>query len=497
MTTLIAAHLWASTLFLALVLAVIAVARKRLTATARFWLALIGIAKFAVPGSILKPLITAAPRPLRIPLPQLLGGTLAGNLAPATAPVWPYVVAGIWAVVAVALILRFAMARHRLVTLAVRTALPAEAREVDALGRARRAIGVRGGIDIARAALPEAPAVLRVFRPLIVLPIRGCGDLSDGELESLLRHECAHVARHDNLIARIESFICAVFWFHPLIWIAQRITAIERERACDELVAASADERDTYLAALTKFCHAAIAPRLPGVSCMATAKLKERIDHVMNYEALKAHSPSPRRVALAAAAALVLFTIASAMIGGVANDDQPYSINLNAKRSADNLTLWGTIRDNASGKVITAPTLNFKPGTRAIASMKSDGGMEAVFEVQPGSGDRIDVDVTIRRDGAIAEKATIAIKPMDAASGAKYTGEPISLSLTDADLRDVLHTFGKITGLEMKIDDDVQGKITVQFKDVPWDKALDIILSQNGCTYRLDGKTMHISRSRT
>ena len=44
MITALAAHLWASTLFLALLLAVVAVARKRLTATARFWLVLIGIA---------------------------------------------------------------------------------------------------------------------------------------------------------------------------------------------------------------------------------------------------------------------------------------------------------------------------------------------------------------------------------------------------------------------------------------------------------------------
>jgi beta-lactamase regulating signal transducer with metallopeptidase domain len=488
----LAAHLWASTLFLALLLAITAIARKRLTAAARFWLALIGMMKFAVPGSILKPLMQAAPRPIRIPV-ALLGGGLTSSPTPQAPSIWPWIAAGIWAAVALALILRSALTRRRLVTLAVRTALPAEEREIDALARARSFLGVRRSIDIARSSLEEAPAVLRVFRPLIVLPARGCGDLTDGELESLLRHECAHVARHDNLIARIESLICALFWFHPLIWIAQRITAIERERACDELVAGSADERDTYLAALTKFCHAAIAPRLPGVSCMATANLKERIDHVMNYETLKQHSPSPRRIAFIAVAALVLFTVASAMVGSVSKDDQPYTITVEAKRAGDNVTLWGTIRENKSGTVVSAPTVNFKNGSRAKAISK-DNGLEVAFDVRPDEGDRIAVDVTIRRDGQIVETAAIAVKPTEVAGGGKYTGDPISLSLKDADLRDVIGMFAKLTNLDVKIDDNVQGKVTVQWQNIPWDKALDTLLSQNGCSYSIEGKTIHVMK---
>lgn len=494
MITALATHLWASTLFLALLLAVVAVARKRLTATARFWLALIGMMKFAVPGSILKPLMKSAPQPIRIPM-ALLGGGLTSSATPQAPSIWPWIAAGIWACVALAVILRFALTRHRLVAFAVRTALPAEGREVEALSRARRFLGIHRSIDIARSSLQEAPAVLRIFRPLIVLPTHGCDDLSDGELESLLRHECAHVARHDNLIARIESFICALFWFHPLIWIAQRITAIERERACDELVAGSADERDTYLAALTKFCHAAIAPRLPGVSCMATANLKERINHVMNYETLKQHSPSPRRVAFIAVAALLLFTVASAMVGSdrlAVSKDQPYSIRIDATRSGDSITLQGSVRDNKSGNVVAAPAMNFQHGARAKAGTNSDG-LEVELEIPPTSSDRIDVNVTIRRDGLVVQTATIAIRPADVAAG-QYSGDPISLSLKDADLRDVIGTFGKLTGFDVQVDGAVQGKVTVNWHNVPWDEAFESLLRENGCTYRIERKTIYVTK---
>jgi type IV pilus secretin PilQ/predicted competence protein len=73
-----------------------------------------------------------------------------------------------------------------------------------------------------------------------------------------------------------------------------------------------------------------------------------------------------------------------------------------------------------------------------------------------------------------------------------YTGEPISLNLKDADIKDVLRTFAQLTGLNMAIDPGVAGSVTVDFVEVPWDQALDIILRQNGLRFVLDGNVMRI-----
>ncbi len=73
-----------------------------------------------------------------------------------------------------------------------------------------------------------------------------------------------------------------------------------------------------------------------------------------------------------------------------------------------------------------------------------------------------------------------------------FTGEPISLNLKDADVKDVLRTFAELTGLNMAIDPGVGGSVTVDFVDVPWDQALDIILRQNGLTFVLEGNVMRI-----
>lgn len=73
-----------------------------------------------------------------------------------------------------------------------------------------------------------------------------------------------------------------------------------------------------------------------------------------------------------------------------------------------------------------------------------------------------------------------------------FNGEPISLTLKDADIKDVLRTFADLTGLNMAIDPGVAGSVTVDFVDVPWDQALDLILRQNNLTFSLEGNVMRI-----
>lgn len=361
-------HVWLSTIFLLAVLVILAVLRRRLTAGSRFTLVLIGLAKFALPHAIVAAGVQALDKALRIdsrgslemPL-RVAAKALRIDFAPAGTPLWPAIALGFWAAVALASILRLAWSHHRLASLLTRTALPARPREAAALERARQRTGAHDRIGIARSPLPEAPAVLGVRRPLILLPLAGCDELSDDELESLLRHECAHVARRDNLVAVCTSVLGSLFWFHPLVWIARRILKAERERACDEIAVGSGEGKETYLTALAKFCHAAIGPELPGISRMATAQLKERMDHIMRYPILRTQSPSPARTALLAATALALFTLASGLVGsgplafadGKAHD--PHTVQRAVTRAGATVEPAGSVRENAARVVIAAP----------------------------------------------------------------------------------------------------------------------------------------------
>jgi type IV pilus assembly protein PilQ len=74
----------------------------------------------------------------------------------------------------------------------------------------------------------------------------------------------------------------------------------------------------------------------------------------------------------------------------------------------------------------------------------------------------------------------------------RYVGEKISLDLKDADLKDVLATFGKLAHINIAVDPEVHGSVTVQLHDVSWDQALELILQSNGLGYILEGNVLRV-----
>ena len=69
----------------------------------------------------------------------------------------------------------------------------------------------------------------------------------------------------------------------------------------------------------------------------------------------------------------------------------------------------------------------------------------------------------------------------------QYFGEPIDLSLKDADLVEVLRSFAEIGGFNLIVQPGVRGKVTVELKDVPWDQALEAILKINNLGVEVTG----------
>jgi type IV pilus assembly protein PilQ len=74
-----------------------------------------------------------------------------------------------------------------------------------------------------------------------------------------------------------------------------------------------------------------------------------------------------------------------------------------------------------------------------------------------------------------------------------YSGEPISLSLKDADIKDVLRSFAEISGLNLIVQPGVRASVTVELDSVPWDQALEQILKINGLGMELEGNILRIA----
>ena len=73
-----------------------------------------------------------------------------------------------------------------------------------------------------------------------------------------------------------------------------------------------------------------------------------------------------------------------------------------------------------------------------------------------------------------------------------FSGKTISLNFQKIDIRAVLQLLAEFTGVNMVVSDKVQGDITLRLNEIPWDQALDIILTTQGLDKRKTGSVLLI-----
>ncbi len=88
--------------------------------------------------------------------------------------------------------------------------------------------------------------------------------------------------------------------------------------------------------------------------------------------------------------------------------------------------------------------------------------------------------------------------PPPAAPGTtKYSGEPISVNLKDVDLKDFFRLIHEISGLNVVLDPNVKGTLTIVLDEVPWDQALEVVLRNNNLDKQLEGNVLRVATRET
>jgi type IV pilus assembly protein PilQ len=130
----------------------------------------------------------------------------------------------------------------------------------------------------------------------------------------------------------------------------------------------------------------------------------------------------------------------------------------------------------------------------AISSYNADGGVvlaagifdatehrhwskenRLMWDFRSAQGPRVQTHAA-ESTAAYRENMALALS-RTAPSAKKYRGRRISLDLKDADIQNVLRLLADVSKLNIVAGDEVQGKVTIKLRNVPWDQALDIILS--------------------
>jgi BlaR1 peptidase M56 len=91
----------------------------------------------------------------------------------------------------------------------------------------------------------ETPVTAGVLSTKILVP-PNIKDWNRIQIEQVLAHESAHIERRDIFWQCIASIAKSIFWFQPLVWLAERRMIIDREIACDDRVLQGGVEQCSY-----------------------------------------------------------------------------------------------------------------------------------------------------------------------------------------------------------------------------------------------------------
>jgi len=149
---------------------------------------------------------------------------------------------------------------------------------------------------------------------------------------------------------------------------------------------------------------------------------------------------------------------------------------------ADSASDPSTRATEAASKFVERPEGNLLPS--ATAALKAEG-QDSTSASSSAAPQAIEPAVNL----AAEQKA----HPQQSVMGPKYTGEPVSVNLKDVDLKDFFRLIHEISGLNVVLDPDVHGNLTIVLDDVPWDQALDIVLKNNNLQRQLDGNVLRIA----
>jgi beta-lactamase regulating signal transducer with metallopeptidase domain/Leucine-rich repeat (LRR) protein len=168
-----------------------------------------------------------------------------------------------------------------------------------------RDLGLRRPVDILLSTQQLMPMVWGLFRIKVLLPT-GATDWDSNRRRFVLLHELAHARRWDYLTHLLTRLACALHWFNPLIWIAAQCMAVERERACDDLVLNSGSEPMDYAEELLNVVAGLRRPTSLGAAAIAMAqpsKLESRLKAILDI------TTSRRRLTRTCMGACLLATV--------------------------------------------------------------------------------------------------------------------------------------------------------------------------------------------
>lgn len=96
-----------------------------------------------------------------------------------------------------------------------------------------------------------------------------------------------------------------------------------------------------------------------------------------------------------------------------------------------------------------------------------------------------------------AEVSHTPVLTLNPTPGSKYTGQPLTLDLVNISLVDFFRLMSEEGGVNIVMDPEVKGTVSIKVVQVPWDQIFDAVLVNNGLDRRVEGNLIRIATKAT
>ncbi len=153
-------------------------------------------------------------------------------------------------------------------------------------------------------------------QPVVLLPL-DAAQWPASRLRAVLLHELAHIARGDWPAQMAAQLTCALYWFHPLVWLAARQARLEGERACDDCVLLAGMPASDYAQHLLEVARS-LGPRpsLAVVPMAQTSQIEKRLRAILQHS--RRETMVTRKMGALAVATALAFVVPLAALRPVA-----------------------------------------------------------------------------------------------------------------------------------------------------------------------------------
>lgn len=213
------------------------------------------------------------------------------------------------------------------------------------------------------------PLTWGILRPVIVLPSSAV-HWQDERRRIVLSHELAHIARNDWFLQICAELARAVYWFHPLAWLAAARLRHESERACDDAVLLSGVASAQYASQLLDLARTLESSGRAWSTALAIARpsnLERRFAAMLN--------PSINRRSLSGRTKFFIPLVALALLLPLA------ALRLSAQDRA--VKTYGSIHDPSGAGIANATVVMSNHGANTIDMTTTDREGKFIFTGLP------------------------------------------------------------------------------------------------------------------